>query len=104
MLVLNDAGVSTSGQLKCARFEPRRIDGQAEFSVEELDEIGTFTPSNVKNLYGWTKDIRGIPDLDIGKVKSYLMATQKTEFSRQELQSYRYVYLFMHCIFNFMNH
>ena len=95
-LLMDKAGVSrlsTSGQLTTSPFKPRSIAGQEEFSQADLGEIATFTPSKVQEFRGWTKDIRGIPDIDIGKVKKYLLASNKSEFTQQELQCYRLVHV-----------
>ena len=77
-LLMDNAGVSTSGQLTISPFKPRTMAGQEEFSQADLREIATFTPSEVQEFTGWTKDIRGIPDIDVGKVKKYLLASNKS--------------------------
>lgn len=55
----------------------------------ELAEFETLTPSYVQSLDGWTKDIRDVPDLDIGIVKKYLLQSSNPEFTRESLKRYK---------------
>ena len=79
VLVMQDSGVSTCG----GGENGKAPDGDGG------GLLGWLTAANVKKLGGWTKDLRQIPDVDIGKVKNYLMGTQKEEFSAEEMRCYR---------------
>ena len=38
---------------------------------------------------GWTKNISDVPDIDIGCVKRYLLASNNAEFTKDSLKKYK---------------
>jgi hypothetical protein len=90
VLVMMDAGFSTSGSPvadDCPRQQADDADGEEVPQVEIEAEL--LSPPALQKMSGWTKDIQKIPDIDIGKVKFYLMKSNSPEFSAKELRSYR---------------
>lgn len=55
----------------------------------ELAEFSTFTPTYMQSMTGWTKHLKEIPEVDVGTVKKYLLASQNEEFSKDNMKNYK---------------
>ncbi|XP_070555389.1 uncharacterized protein [Ptychodera flava] len=57
----------------------------------ETKEFERFTPTYVQSLQGWTKNISSIPEIDVGTVKKYLLASpsQDPDFTKASLKRYK---------------
>lgn len=63
-------GLPTTGVHDPLVRKPRYDDGLTE---DELEFYSTLSMATLDKLSGWTKDIRRIPEIDIGQVKQYLL-------------------------------
>jgi hypothetical protein len=93
ILLCEAYGIPTTGEFDPCVSRPRFVDG---LSDDEVDYYSTLTVSYLEKLPGWTKDIRQIPDIDIGHVKQYLLLNETVDpesykplYTKEILRSYK---------------
>ena len=81
-------GISTTGTHTGQNQIRPRLDNHC-LDDNELKEFIKLTPAYVQGLPGWTKDIRNVPDVDIGGVKRYLLSSNNPDFTKDTLKKYK---------------
>lgn len=64
--------------------------------ARELNELTEITPAAVQAMDGWTKNIKEIPDIDIGCVKKYLLKKNNPDFTKGSLKTYKLTRAYQH--------
>ncbi|KAK6178626.1 hypothetical protein SNE40_011158 [Patella caerulea] len=83
VLLCESIGISYTGSKKVPPEAKLPYPVDHCLDKKELEEFEKLTPDYVQSLQGWTKHIENLPDIDIGTVKKYLLATNTPEFSKQ---------------------
>ena len=88
-------GISTTGAHVGQGQSKPRLDDHC-LDNNELEEFMKLTPAYVQGLPGWTKNIKDVPDVDIGCIKKYLLASNDPDFTKDTLKKYKQTRAYAH--------
>lgn len=101
ILLCESLNLSTTGTHRDGQQKPRLDDHCLD--EKELKEFTSLTPAFVQALDGWTKNIKDVPDVDIGAVKNYLLASNDPDFTKASLKKYKLTRAYEHLKANHIN-